>query len=145
MQGEPWSRRAFGAIFSHYPAMRNTEALGPWSRIGAGGNLWPVSSPAKPAIPAKKRLPGRPRHAPTFQPVVAAAFGRVVRQEREGRGIAQDDFAALADVDRSNYGKLERGERLPSLGTAFRIATALNIAPSVLIARVEDDLDKSTK
>jgi transcriptional regulator with XRE-family HTH domain len=51
----------------------------------------------------------------------------------------------LADVDRSNYGKLERGERLPSLGTAFRIATALKIAPSVLIARVEDDLGKSTK
>jgi transcriptional regulator with XRE-family HTH domain len=41
---------------------------------------------------------------------VAKAFGAVVRAEREQRGIAQDAFALLAHVDRSYYGKLERGE-----------------------------------
>jgi transcriptional regulator with XRE-family HTH domain len=54
---------------------------------------------------------------------VAKAFGRVVRKEREGQGIAQDAFALLANVDRSYYGKLERGERQLSLGLLLRISS----------------------
>lgn len=53
------------------------------------------------------------------------------------RGVAQDAFALAAGVDRSYYGKLERGERQPSLGLLLRIATALDISGAELVALVE--------
>jgi Helix-turn-helix domain len=51
----------------------------------------------------------------SFDPLVAGAFGLVARSMREERGIAQDAFALAAGVDRSYYGKLERGQWQPSL------------------------------
>jgi transcriptional regulator with XRE-family HTH domain len=43
----------------------------------------------------------------------------------------------LANVDRSYYGKLERGERQPSLALIMRIASGLGLTASELIGRVE--------
>ena len=60
-----------------------------------------------------------------------------MRAEREQRLIAQDQFALLAQVDRSYYGKLERGERQPSLALMLRIANALGMPASELIKKVE--------
>lgn len=90
-----------------------------------------ISEPSKP--------PARPR-ATSFDPAVASAFGSVVRQLRETTGIAQDRFALLAEVDRSYYGKLERGERQPSLALMLRIARALSITASSLVERVESKM-----
>jgi len=53
------------------------------------------------------------------------------------RGVAQDEFALLANIDRSYFGKLERGERQPSLALIFRIAKGLELAASELLQRVE--------
>jgi transcriptional regulator with XRE-family HTH domain len=61
----------------------------------------------------------------------------VIRAERIKQEIAQDQFALLADVDRSYYGKLERGERQPSLALILRIAGGLGVAASDLIGRTE--------
>jgi transcriptional regulator with XRE-family HTH domain len=73
---------------------------------------------------------------------LAAAFGEVIAEERVSLGVAQDAFALKAGIDRSNYGRLERGERQPSLGLAFRIAASLGISPAVLVSRVEDALQR---
>jgi transcriptional regulator with XRE-family HTH domain len=73
---------------------------------------------------------------------VAKAFGRVVRKEREGQGIAQDAFALLANVDRSYYGKLERGERQLSLGLLLRISSGLGATGAEIVNRVERELRK---
>jgi XRE family transcriptional regulator, regulator of sulfur utilization len=70
--------------------------------------------------------------------MAAAAFGEVIRAERVRQSIAQDQFALLANVDRSYYGKLERGERQPSLALILRIAGGLGIAASDIIALVEE-------
>ncbi|MBI5926144.1 MAG: helix-turn-helix transcriptional regulator [Aquabacterium sp.] len=70
--------------------------------------------------------------------MAAAAFGEVIRAERVRQAIAQDQFALLANVDRSYYGKLERGERQPSLALILRIAGGLGIAASDIIALVEE-------
>lgn len=69
--------------------------------------------------------------------MAASAFGEVIRAERVRQGIAQDQFALLANVDRSYYGKLERGERQPSLALILRIAGGLGVTASDLIGRVE--------
>lgn len=88
-----------------------------------------------PPTPTPKKLTtGRP---PSFEPLPAKAFGLTIRGLREERGIAQDAFALLAKVDRSYYGKLERGERQPTLGLMLRIATALGVPASELVAQTE--------
>jgi XRE family transcriptional regulator, regulator of sulfur utilization len=46
-------------------------------------------------------------------------------------------MAINASVDRSYYGKLERGERQPSLGIMLRIARALGISGADLMTRTE--------
>lgn len=77
------------------------------------------------------------KRATSFEPNVATAFGEVARSLRVERGIAQDELALIANVDRSYFGKLERGERQPSLALLLRIATALQIPGGDLVALVE--------
>jgi transcriptional regulator with XRE-family HTH domain len=61
----------------------------------------------------------------------------VIRAERLKQAIAQDQFALMANVDRSYYGKLERGERQPSLALMLRVAGGLGLPASEILARVE--------
>jgi transcriptional regulator with XRE-family HTH domain len=77
------------------------------------------------------------RRGPSFEPETALAFGEVIRAERIKQEIAQDEFALIANVDRSYYGKLERGERQPSLALILRIAGGFGVTASDLIGRTE--------
>ena len=83
---------------------------------------------------------GKPRlgRATSFDPVAAKAFGQAVRALRERLGVAQDQFALSANIDRSYYGKLERGERQPSLGLLLRAAKALGISATALVQEIEE-------
>lgn len=83
----------------------------------------------KRAAPAKR--------ATSFEPAIAKAFGNAVRTTRESLGLAQDEFALKAGVDRSYYGKLERGERQPSLALLLRIAGALGLSGGKLVELTE--------
>jgi XRE family transcriptional regulator, regulator of sulfur utilization len=65
------------------------------------------------------------------------AFGRAIRELREERGIAQEAFALGCDIDRSHYSGMERGERNPSLSMIFKIAAALDVPASEILARAE--------
>lgn len=110
----------------------------PWSkRYHAGHAAIVVSAPIRSAAVAKR--------ATSFEPNVARAFGEVVRALREEQGVAQDKFAFLANVDRSYYGKLERGERQPSLALLLRIAGALGIAGGELVAQVDVQLARGRR
>lgn len=94
--------------------------------------MWVIKSTTQPH--QKKTLK---RRGTSFEPATAIAFGEVIRAERIKQEIAQDQFALLANVDRSYYGKLERGERQPSLALILRIAGGLGVAASELIGRTE--------
>ena len=85
------------------------------------------------------------RTARSFDPEIAFAFGSVVRIRREGLGLAQDAFALMASVDRSYFGKLERGERQPTLALILRIARGLGVPAYEIIKEVESHLRKRTK
>ncbi len=71
---------------------------------------------------------------------MAHAFGEVIRAERVKKQIAQDAFALLAGIDRSYYGKLERGERQPSIALLLRIANGLECSAATLVRRLEATL-----
>lgn len=64
-------------------------------------------------------------------------FGRVVRDLREERGWSQEQLAEHADLNRGYVGDIERGQAMPSLATLAKLATALGVKPSTLVARFE--------
>jgi transcriptional regulator with XRE-family HTH domain len=79
----------------------------------------------------KKR--GRPKGVTTSDPLVAQAFGAAVRAARLEAGVAQEDLAHKAGVERSHMGKIERGEHMPTLGVVLKVARALNIGADDLV------------
>jgi len=66
-----------------------------------------------------------------------------VRNARLARGIAQEELAALAEIERSHMGKIERGEHLPTLALILKIAKALNTSAADLMADTEANLNKA--
>jgi len=65
------------------------------------------------------------------------AFGQVLREKRLERGLSQERLGFESGYHRTYISLLERGQKSPSLGTIFRLATALNIAPSEILHIVE--------
>ncbi len=55
------------------------------------------------------------------------ALGEQIRTQRKAKGYSQEPFAAHAEIDRSYYGGIERGERNLSALNLIRIALALEI------------------
>ena len=76
---------------------------------------------------------------------LALAFGETVRSVRESAGVAQEALALIAEMDRSYLGRLERGEKQPSLDVVFRLAAALGVTPGDLVARIELRLRKTER
>lgn len=83
---------------------------------------------------------GRPVGSTTYEPEPALAFGQAVRAVRMEQGMAQEELAALAEIERSHMGKIERGEHMPTLALILRIAVALNTSAADLIAATEENL-----
>ena len=80
---------------------------------------------------------GRPVGTTTADPVVARAFGAAVRAVRTNLGVAQEALALQAKVERSHLGKIERGEHMPTLAAAFKLAAALGMSGAQLVAEAE--------
>jgi transcriptional regulator with XRE-family HTH domain len=83
---------------------------------------------------------GRPVGSTTYEREPALAFGQAVRAARMEQGMAQEELAALAEIERSHMGKIERGEHMPTLALILRIAAALNKSAADLIAVTEENL-----
>lgn len=58
---------------------------------------------------------------------VRLAFGRRVRELRKAHGYTQEGFAAASGLDRSYYGRIERGEQNVSLENISAVAGALGV------------------
>lgn len=64
-------------------------------------------------------------------------FGAVIRQLRETHGWSQEKLAEHADLNRSYLGEIERGDAVPSLATIAKLAQALGLHLSTLLAHCE--------
>ncbi|MGF6769478.1 transcriptional regulator with XRE-family HTH domain [Paraburkholderia sp. GAS199] len=62
------------------------------------------------------------------------ALGQAVRRLRETKGLSQESLALRAEVDRAYVGRVERGDNAAALLTLKRIADALGISMSALMA-----------
>jgi transcriptional regulator with XRE-family HTH domain len=74
-------------------------------------------------------------HGKPISPEIA--FGRILKNVRTNRKLSQEELAARSGYHRTYIGQLERGEKSASLRTLFDLASTLQVAPSLLIRRVE--------
>ncbi|ELI5435645.1 helix-turn-helix transcriptional regulator [Vibrio parahaemolyticus] len=65
-------------------------------------------------------------------------FGQRVRTLRKIKGLSQESMAALAGLDRSYMGHIERGEKNITLLKIYQISEALGIEVSDLFPREQD-------
>jgi transcriptional regulator with XRE-family HTH domain len=72
----------------------------------------------------------------------SAAFGKVLAEVRKKKGISQEKFAEICEMDRTFISMMERGLRQPTLTSILTIGKALNISPSKLIDLVRKKLEE---
>ena len=70
----------------------------------------------------------------------AVVVGRVIQRLREEKKQSQELVSGFAGIGRTHLSAIERGERKPTLETLFRIADALGMRPSAIIAAIEAEI-----
>lgn len=64
-------------------------------------------------------------------------LGKKIQVLRKQKNLSQENFAHIADLDRSYVGQVERGERNISFRNLCKIATALDVSVSALTEGVQ--------
>jgi XRE family transcriptional regulator, regulator of sulfur utilization len=68
------------------------------------------------------------------------ALGIAVRKARQRQRWSQEDLAAHAHLNRSYLGEIERGQTVISVVTLAKVACALEVSPSGLVAAAEAEI-----
>ena len=63
------------------------------------------------------------------------ALGAAIRQARLEKQISQEELAHRSEIDRSYMSSIERGQQNPGIVSVLRIAKALELPASELLAR----------
>ena len=74
---------------------------------------------------------------PAARPAFQRTFGRAVRERREELGLTQEQVANEADLHQRWISNVECGWRNPSLLSLRKLAAALDLSTSELLARAE--------
>ncbi len=64
-------------------------------------------------------------------------LGEEIRKARTQAGLTQEQMAFEAKLDRTYVSQLENNKKSPTVAALFRIAAALGVPASEIIARVE--------
>ena len=72
------------------------------------------------------------------------AVGKVIRDLREEKGISQDVLSGFAGIARTHLTMIENGTKQANFETLWKIALALDIRPSELVARIEEEIENYT-
>ncbi len=70
------------------------------------------------------------------------AIAEVIRRLRKQRKKSQEVLSGLAGMERAHLSMVERSGRIPTLYTIWRIADALDMRPSELVALIEEEMEK---
>jgi transcriptional regulator with XRE-family HTH domain len=74
---------------------------------------------------------------PTKKSPANRALGRAIRALRKEQGYTQESFAMKADIDRSYYGAIERGEFNVTVDTIMTIAAGLEVRAAELFKQAK--------
>lgn len=64
--------------------------------------------------------------------------GKVIREKRILKGMTQELLSGLAGIARTHLTMIENGTKQPNFETLWRIAIALELKPSELVAAIEE-------
>ncbi|MGE6335372.1 helix-turn-helix domain-containing protein [Acidovorax sp. NPDC077664] len=86
-------------------------------------------------FPSPKTVAVVAKPSPSFaKDPILIAIGDAIRRTRATRNISQEALADLAGIDRSYMGGIERGEHNVAVINLSKIADALEVRPSTLLA-----------
>lgn len=71
-------------------------------------------------------------------------LGHVLREARTQRALSQQEVSFRADLALSYVSQLERGLKSPSFGVLLRLAAALDMHASALVATAEKRMRETT-
>ena len=80
--------------------------------------------------------PRAPTSAPPT-PEMKVRFGQNLARCRDGAAVSQEELSFRASIHRTEVSLLERGERMPRVDTALRIAGSLGVPLNDLVASLE--------
>ena len=72
------------------------------------------------------------------------AVGKAIRDLRKEKGISQDVLSGFAGIARTHLTMIENGTKQADFETLWKIAFALDIRPSELVARIEEEIENHT-
>ncbi|HZZ30077.1 MAG TPA: helix-turn-helix transcriptional regulator [Pirellulales bacterium] len=72
-------------------------------------------------------------------------LGEEIRKVRLAAGVTQEELAFRAKISRNYVSLLELNQKSPTVDVLLRIAKGLDVRPSLLIARLENETTKSRK
>ena len=75
----------------------------------------------------------------------SVVVGRVIRDLRKQKGITQEVLSGFAGVARTHLTMIENGSKQANFETLWRIAVALDIKPSELVAAIEKEISENNK
>lgn len=67
------------------------------------------------------------------------AVGEAIRKQRKEKGLSQEVLSGLSGMGRSHLAMIETGRKRANLETVWRIACALEMRPSQLVERIEEE------
>lgn len=70
--------------------------------------------------------------------VISQKFGERIKSYRIERHYSQEEVAFRAEISTIYYGRVERGERCPTIDTLIKLSNALGVSPAELL-----DFDES--
>lgn len=77
-----------------------------------------------------------------YQPTLDAILvGNVIADFRKRKGVSQEVLSGLADIGRTHLSAIELGSRKPTLETLYRIAVALDVKMSDIVAEIEKRIE----
>lgn len=69
------------------------------------------------------------------------ALGNRIRISRKEKGISQEKLGELCGISTAHVGHIERGTRIPSLETLFRISKELNVSIDYLFFDSQNEIN----
>ena len=81
----------------------------------------------------------------SLREALAANVVRLLREERESRGLSMTVVAQRAGLSQSIVSLIERDLRSPTLDTLLRIAEAIEIDLGEILTRAQKEISKSGK
>lgn len=71
------------------------------------------------------------------------AIGQTIRDLRKDRKLSQDVLSGLAGIARTHLTMIENGSKQANFETIWRIASALDLRPSELVCKIEQNIEQN--